>query len=50
MDYFKRNPNALPALLGALIFIGLLIFAGVNQGTFKGKETAPVTAATAKVG
>ena len=46
MNYFKRNPNALPILLGTLIFIGLLVFAGSRQGTFDKQEkaaTAPVT-------
>jgi hypothetical protein len=37
MNYFKRNPNALPLLVGTLIFIGLLVFAGIRQGTFEGK-------------
>ena len=50
MDYFKRNPNALPTLLGTLIFIGLLVFAGIRQGTFSGEDKAPAPAAVTKAG
>jgi hypothetical protein len=50
MDYFKRNPSALPTLLGTLIFIALLVYAGVSQGTFTGEKAAPTKAAVEKVG
>lgn len=44
MNYFKRNPNALPILLGTLIFMGIMAWASVKQGTFDGPEKAPATA------
>lgn len=45
MSFFKRNPNALPILLGTLIFIAILVFAGVRQGSFNGSDKAPAPAA-----
>lgn len=50
MDYFKRNPNALPTLLGTLIFVGLLVYAATTQGFFGGEDKAPAPAAVAKAG
>lgn len=45
MSFFKRNPNALPNILGALIFIALLVWASVHQGTFNGSDKASAPAA-----
>lgn len=43
MEYFKRNPDALPTSLGILIFIGLLIFASVTHGVDTIPDTRPKT-------
>lgn len=49
MNYFKNNPDALPILLGTLIFIAILVFAGVRQGSFNGSGKAPAPAASSAV-
>lgn len=50
MDFFKRNPNALPITLGILLFIALFVYSGIRQGTWSGEDKAPATAAAVKGG